>query len=185
MQHSGAGDSTEAMMAKGEARKVKGRLAGGMSLRGYCRARGVSPATLSKALTAGLVNRMPDGSVDTRSADAWLAARGSRHMRPRGAPAPGSVAAAQRRVLDYKAKIARLEYFTRKGELLEAAEVERAAFDMARRMRDLLQSMAPRLALVVAGLAGDQRACFAAVQAEADYICDEMSAKRARKGKMA
>src|SRR5262245_4495205 len=113
-------------MAHGPEAEPRGGQASGMSLRGWCRARGVSPAQLSKALTAGLVSRMPDGSVCVESADAWLTARGPQHVRPRGAPAPGSVAAAQRRVLDYKAKLARLEYLKRKGELLEASEVERA-----------------------------------------------------------
>jgi phage terminase Nu1 subunit (DNA packaging protein) len=152
-----------------------------MGLRAWCRARGVPVATLSKALAAGLVQRHPDGSVDAASADTWNASRPARAAAARrgpersgGAPRRGSVAASQKRFLDARAKLAELELRRRRGELLEATEVESAMFDLGRRQRDLLQSVPSRLSTVLAGTS-DADEVYTMLEKEMAAICDAMS----------
>jgi hypothetical protein len=141
----------------------------------------VPVATLSKALAAGLVHRHPDGGVDEASADAWNAARPARAAaaarrsgRP-GAPRRGSVAAAQKRLLDVRRKLAALELRRRSGELVDAEQVRRETFAYGRRIRDRLLGVEARLAPVVAGHGGDIPACAAAIRAEMRLCCEELS----------
>lgn len=61
--------------------EVDGRSVAGVGLREWCRARGVAPSSLNKALMAGRVARLSDGSLDVASADEWLAARDARKAR--------------------------------------------------------------------------------------------------------
>lgn len=60
------------------------------------------------------------------------------------------------------------------GKLIEAEDARRAAFAAARKARDMLLTMADRLAPVVAGLA-DQFQCHQAITAEVRRVCDELS----------
>ena len=126
---------------------------GGVGLREWCRANGVAPSTLAKALTSGRVARLADGSLDVQSAGEWLASRGTVPARPArarsGAPRKGSVAAAQRRLIEYRARLAALEYRRRSGELVGSRQVATDAFGAARRARDVLLSVPARLAVVL------------------------------------
>lgn len=74
----------------------------------------------------------------------------------------------------YLALMAKLEYEMESGKLIEAEDARRAAFAAARKARDMLLTMADRLAPVVAGLA-DQFQCHKAITAEVRRVCDELS----------
>lgn len=74
----------------------------------------------------------------------------------------------------YLALMAKLEYEMESGKLIEAEDARRAAFAAARKARDMLLTMADRLAPVVAGLS-DQFQCHQAITAEVRRVCDELS----------
>lgn len=74
----------------------------------------------------------------------------------------------------YRALMAKLDYELESGKLIEAEDARRAAFAAARKARDMLLTMADRLAPVVAGLS-DQFACHNAITAEVRRVCDELS----------
>lgn len=74
----------------------------------------------------------------------------------------------------YLALMAKLEYEMESGKLIEAEDARRAAFAAARKARDMLLTMADRLAPVVAGMA-DQFQCHQAITAEVRRVCDELS----------
>jgi hypothetical protein len=167
--------------------KTKGA-ARGVSLRAWCRARGVPPSTLHKALAGGHVRRLANGSLDPNSADAWLAARRDSAARARetearsssGKPTAGSVAEAQRIWTVYRAMLAQLEYRRRKGELLEAAAVRQVAFSSGRALRDDLMRLGERIGPVVAGLGGDVGACIRVIDDEVRRTLDDLAAQRER-----
>jgi hypothetical protein len=85
------------------------------------------------------------------------------------------VAEAQRRFLNAKAKLARLELRRKSGELVERRLVEQETFAYGRRIRDRLLGVEARLAPVVAGHGGDIAACAAAIRAEMRLCCEELS----------
>ena len=159
-------------MAVTGAGAVQGRAASGMTQRAWCRLRGVSLSSLNKAVAAGTVARLSDGRLSVVSADAWLAARSPRGRS--GAPRKGSVAASQRKLTEYRARLARLDYLQRAGELVLAADVEKAAFDLGRRCRERLASMPGRIAPVLVGLATTAE-CYGVVEAEANLVADEFA----------
>ena len=75
----------------------------------------------------------------------------------------------------YLALMARLEYELESGKLIESEAASRAAFSAARKARDMLLTIADRLAPVVAGLS-DQFECHRVITAEVRRVCDELSA---------
>jgi hypothetical protein len=169
--------------------RVKARqAAAGMTLRAWCRSRGVPPSTLHKALSTGHVLRLPDGTLDPDSADAWLAGRrgsaagmsDSATKSPNGRPPAGSVAEAQRSWLVCRAMLAQLEYRRRKGELLERVAVQEIAFNSGRALRDDLMRLGERVGPVVAGLGGDIGACIRVIDDEVRRTLDDLAAQRER-----
>ncbi len=74
----------------------------------------------------------------------------------------------------YLALMAKLEYEQESGKLIDCEDAKRATFAAARKARDMLLTMADRLAPVVAGLA-DQFECHKAIVAEVRRVCDELS----------
>jgi hypothetical protein len=161
----------------------------GESLRAFAKRMHVTEGAIRKAIAAGRILVEPDGTIDIAQASAYTASRdpSSINTGTKGTANTNGNAVAQnfqtaRAVREaFEARIAELNYRQRVGALVEASDIELAAYDLGRRIRDLLQSVAPRLAPVVAGLAGEQAACFAAIQAEMDNVCDELSAKRRTK----
>lgn len=75
---------------------------------------------------------------------------------------------------NYLALMAKLEYEQESGKLIDCEDAKRATFAAARKARDMLLTMADRLAPVVAGLA-DQFECHKAIVAEVRRVCDELS----------
>jgi phage terminase Nu1 subunit (DNA packaging protein) len=128
---------------------------GGLSLRAWCKSRSVALGTAHKAVATGRIERLANGTLDVASADRWLAERGpTPPHRPTGSglPRSGSVAAAQRKLTEYRARLARLDYLARKGELVSAAEVQAAAFRAGRAVRDHMLGVPARVSTVLSGM---------------------------------
>lgn len=85
-----------------------------------------------------------------------------------------SYAAARAARETYLARLAKLEFEQRSGKLIEAAQVEREAFSVGRRVRERLLSVAARLAPVIAGMA-DVDDCYKLLEKEMFEVCDELS----------
>ena len=164
----------------------------GESIRKFAARIGVSPTAVRKAIVTGRILVEADGTIDPAQAPEWEKNRDAKRA-PTGKP--GSTVSPETNGMAHnfqtaravreaaEAAIAQLNYRKLLGSLLDAKEIEQAAFDSAHRLKDLLQSMASRLAPPLVGL--DQKAIHDAIQAEADYICDEMAAKRKSKGQAA
>lgn len=74
----------------------------------------------------------------------------------------------------YNALLAQLDYKVKAGILIDAAEARRAAFNMARKAREMLNSIADRIAPVVAGT-DNQFECHSIITAEIRRVLDELS----------
>jgi hypothetical protein len=135
----------------------------GLSIRGYARHQGVTPAAVRKALKAGRISRGPDGTIEVAAADRAWADRTAFRMPPAdaseprngggaspvsaaGAAAPMSDGAAHldgdayRRARAAKTAIeaqrAKLELEARKGALISRDRAVTKAFSFARTLRD-------------------------------------------------
>jgi hypothetical protein len=147
------------------------------SQRAYAKHRGVTHRAVQKAVERGRITLTPDGRVDFGKADAQWKANSlpSTSRKGRGArPARGSIGEAMRVLALERARLVRLEYRKRRGELLDADEVERAMFELGRRQRDLLQSVPSRLSTVLAGTS-DADEVYTMLEKEMAAICDAMS----------
>ena len=92
---------------------------------------------------------------------------------PAPAPASGSLAEEQRRLMRAKARRAEIEVRKMSGELVSVAEVESHAFNRARQLRDHLLSVPGRLAPVLANQ--DARECHRLLESEMNAIADDMA----------
>ena len=143
----------------------------GVSIRSYARQRGVSEGAVRKAIKAGRIQKEADGSIDPVKADAaWDRNTNPAQQRQQTVPEKGleeapvpsqpnvekrgsAVPAYQtsRAVREtYAAKMAKLDFEERSGKLVQADEVQVAAFNAARQVRDRLFCIPPRLAAVLA-----------------------------------
>jgi hypothetical protein len=149
-----------------------------VTMSAYARMRGVTPQAVSKAAKAGRIT-LCEGRIDVavadvqwpRNTDAVQQARG--YTGGAGPKAPGPLASGElelgvgqasggagQATPEYfghrsrheaaKAEMAELELAERRGELVNAAAVERAAFEQARAARDRLMAIPDRLAAELA-----------------------------------
>lgn len=163
---------------------------------------GATHAAVAKAIKSGrlaksLVRQGDKVLIDPRRADAeWAAntngvmqrgdaelaaerieldALGIMRTRADAASEPASLADARALKEHYLALSAKLDYEIESGKLIEAEAARRAAFAAARKARDMLLTIADRLAPVVAGLS-DQFECHQVIAAEVRRVCDELNA---------
>jgi hypothetical protein len=125
----------------------------GLSIRGYARHHGVTPAAVRKALKTGRISRGPDGTIEVAAADRTWEDRTAARMPPAGASEPAAGAAAPvsdgatrldgdayRRARAAKTAIeaqrAKLELEVRKGSLISRDRAVTKAFSFARMLRD-------------------------------------------------
>lgn len=73
----------------------------------------------------------------------------------------------------YLARLARLEFEEKSGKLIDADQVRVAAFNAARRARDMVLSLADRIAPLVAG-EPDQFKCHEIIRGECFKICEDI-----------
>jgi len=138
----------------------------------------ISHEGLRRAVKSGRVTPESDGTLDPKKAKKQL--RENTHPgRGNGGGGNGDGGAThyqQARTFreTFKAKIEELEYRKLAGELIEVAEVKRITFERSRRARDLLLSIPPRLAPVLAGVS-DPKECLRLIEDEVNRVCDELA----------
>lgn len=87
--------------------------------------------------------------------------------------APNGLNAAQTRRYELQAEILELELEEKRGRLLDAVEVKGAAFEAARKTRDMIMDIPQRMGPLVAGLTPEQ--ATVALEEECGRICDELA----------
>ena len=118
----------------------------GISIRAYARPRGVSHTAVEQAIAAGRISTLHDGSIDPATADAdWE----RNTLYPRGG---SSSQFAQARTVHehYRARLAKLDYEERVGQLVRADEVRETAFNTYRQFRDRMLTIPDRIAAELA-----------------------------------
>lgn len=176
----------------------------GMGLRAYARHRGVSPSAVEKALKSGRIKKEADGTIDPVKADAaWNKNTNPAQQRKeqstppvRGKTKPSTakpkptqgdqenIPVPKGGVPGYQesrakkefcqAHMAFLDLEERKKKLLRAEEVEREAFELARRTRDRLLGVGSRVADVVAAET-DHHKCEILINQEIRIALEELS----------
>jgi hypothetical protein len=147
-----------------------------VSLRAYARHRGVSLKAVQKAIESGRIQTTEEGKIDVEQADAdWeknTAPRAGKTAKfqkpPAGRKTSTAAAAASNARLDpasaggldyararavhenYRARLAKLDYEAKLGKLVSRDEVEIAAFNRFRTLRDGMLNIPDRLAAVLA-----------------------------------
>src|SRR6185503_6142289 len=177
-------------------------MAKGVSLREFARRMGVRISAVQKARDAGRITLNPDGTVDpVRGRRQWgeNTIHSKRHRgRPRvkgtqtePEPTPeGSredredtggegMSSGWHRAREVhetiKARLLQLELEKKQGKLLDADEVRRTTFALARRTRDRLLAMPSRLGPEVSGLSPDE--ATRVLREEVERICEELAGK--------
>lgn len=143
----------------------------------YAKHRGVAQPTVSNAVRTG---RIPthNGRIDPVEADeAW--AENTRTKAHLAGADSGTLLDARVAYETARARLTELTYEERRADLVSRAEVEKVAFETARRARELLLTLPDRILPVLDGLtdAGDR---YAALTAEVDRICAELSSSPLR-----
>lgn len=102
---------------------------------------------------------------------------GHSHPAPLDDSAAATMTLAEARAIRerYSALLTQLDYDMKSGRVIDANEARTTAFKAARRARDMLLTIADRLAPVVAGLS-DQFECHKAISAEVLRVCNELNA---------
>ena len=139
----------------GEARRV-------VSLSAYARHRGTSRQYISRLAREGVLV-MREGFVDVEASDAVLDDRPvafepkpsfpsspTRESAALPGHQPTSFAQARLAEMVYRAKLRRLEFEERTGKLLSREEVETAAFNISRTVRDGMLNISDRVAAMLA-----------------------------------
>ena len=123
----------------------------GVSVRAYAASRkerglpGGSRYGVQKALRDGRITKEPDGTIDPDEADVeWD--RNTDEGKQTTDPRPASYQEARAIKEALSARMARLEYEERLGQLVSAKEVRREAFRRGRMLRDRLMAIPSRLA---------------------------------------
>ncbi len=136
----------------------------GMNVSAYARHRGVSHVAVLKALNDGRIEREPDGTIDAAKADAaWQkntnqaharknAQSASRNAANQGQTAQTGPSFAQSRAIKeaYNARLAKLAYEEKSGQLVSIDAVKSNWFITLRVLRDRTLNLADRLAPLLA-----------------------------------
>lgn len=116
-----------------------------LSRRAYAAHRGVSHTAVQKAIQSGRISTLADGRIDPATADQeW--------DRNTLYPVGGTSQYGQARTVHetYRARLAKLDYEERIGQLVAANEVRDAAFQTYRRFRDTMLNIPSRIAPMLA-----------------------------------
>lgn len=168
-----------------------------VSVTEYSRRKGVSQSAITQAIQRGRITREADGRINVEAADrdweanriGWgtAAAQKSGKVVKRRKPAvteraegdgpiPGPSMSQSRAVFEhYKARLAKLEFEKQTGKLIDAQGVEKAAFSIARSMRDALLAVPDRTAAMFAAQT-DAAAIHRTLTTELTNICNDMAA---------
>ena len=111
-----------------------------------------------KAIACGRIVPGPDGKIDPEIADKQWAERTRPRLameKPNGSAPSYAAARAEREW--FEAKLAELDYKQRVGDLMDASEMEDAAFKAGRLARDRMLTIPDRVADVLAGVTSAAR----------------------------
>ena len=162
-----------------------------LSQRAYALHRKTALSTVQKAIATHRISTEPDGRIDAEKADReWLA--NTRQRQPslwnsgQETDNEFGIGGAQYRKAraireHYQARLAKLEYEHRKGELLRKDDVEMATFNMCRQVRDAMLNIPDRIAAAVAAEA-DAAVCYEMISNEVRQALEGLSARLAEYG---
>ena len=123
-----------------------------VSLREYARHRRVSHAAVQKALRQGRIETTPDGRIDVEQADRdWArntgpAAPARKALANPGMPSGPSFAQSRAVRELYLARLSKLDFEERSGQLVRLAEVEHTVAVVCQTVRDHLLALPDRIA---------------------------------------
>jgi len=148
---------------------------------------GVSTPMVGRGIKSGRLNHavLADGTIDMRVAvREWVENADHTHGQKGGNVAgthnvngaASTLQQAKAAHAAFDAKMAEIAYKKAIGEVVPVKEMREAMYDVARRVRDRLQTLPARIAPVVAGLAGDRDACYLAVEVEVNEVLDDLAA---------
>ncbi|HEY6110562.1 MAG TPA: hypothetical protein VIV56_16790 [Gemmatimonadales bacterium] len=162
-----------------------------MTVPQYAAHRGTSRQAVHQAIKRGRI-KLRAGMIDQEAADRdWLRASYGRaktlpteqivRAGPPAAPPAGeapnpqlpSLVASSAMRMAWAARLARLDYERKSGQLVEVAEVKKMWFEAARRARDLLMAVPDRVAPLVTGMK-DQHAVHRAIKEEIERAVKEL-----------
>jgi hypothetical protein len=126
-----------------------------LSIRGYAKHRGVSHTAVEKAIQQGRIQTAASGLIDVAEADKeW-----SRNSAPAGGSLSSGPSYAQSRAVHeaYLARLAKLEFEQRSGQLLDKDEVAHAITNMVSATRDNLLGIPSRVSAILAAESDERR----------------------------
>lgn len=146
-------------------------------MRQFCDRVDAQPGAVRKAIYIGRIPQNADGTIPVEAIAMWMA-RDESQVRAK----PGSASAEAVKVRNainrakaqkefFAAKTAELNYKKLAGELVDASEVKKRAFENGRRLRDRLTAMALRTGPALAGMK-DPKACTMLLQREIARACE-------------
>ena len=128
----------------------------GISLRKYAQHRGVSLASVQKAIVSGRIAKELDGTIDAEKCDKLWAVNTNmeHHSSKSSSPTTQMVSIGLERALLIRAQRTRAETQNSKilGELISRKQVEDDNFAENRRVRDRLQNIPARVAPILASI---------------------------------
>ena len=134
-----------------------------LSIRAYAKRRGVSHTAVQKAIQAGRISAaMVDGKIDAEKADRlWVENTDTARSKVN----PESYATARAVRETYRARLAKLEYEEKTGELVSLEAVEKDAFATGAAIKTALMAVPARVAELVAA-EDDPNKCRRLIAAE-------------------
>jgi hypothetical protein len=153
-----------------------------LSQRAYARYRGTALSTVQKAINSGRISVLPDGRIDSDAADrGWEANTKARPpaMRRQQDDDQEAFGAAQytkaRAVREhYQARLAKIEYEERVGNLVPKDEVQVGAFNKFRQYRDGMLNIPDRIAAMLAAETDEAR-CYEIIATEIRKALNEFA----------
>jgi hypothetical protein len=154
-----------------------------LSQRAYARYRGTALSTVQKAIHTGRISVLPDGRIDSDAADReWEAntkTRGPVVRHRADDDGPDAFGAAQytkaRAVREhYQARLAKIDYEERVGNLVSKDEVQVAAFNKFRQYRDAMLNIPDRVAAMLAAETEEPK-CYEIIATEIRKALNEFA----------
>ena len=153
-----------------------------LSQRAYARHRGVALSAVQKAITTGRISTLADGRIDSGVADGeWAANTKARPPAVRRQPedeqdAFGAAQYTKARAVreHYQARLAKIEYEERVGSLVSKDEVQVAAFNTHRVIRDAMLNIPDRTAAMLAAET-DEAKCYEILATEIRKALNEFA----------
>jgi hypothetical protein len=130
-----------------------------MSQRAYARHRGMAISSVQKAISTGRITALPDGQIDSDVADGqWQAntnpqaGSGARRQQEDDQDVFGAAQYTKARAVreHYQARLAKIEYEQRIGNLVSKDEVKIAQFNIDRTRRDHMMNVPDRVCAAIA-----------------------------------